>query len=1408
MWRNTGNQGEKPHSLAIFREKWIINAKAISSFWSLIHYYHSYMLQLFRRGFSALLNGTLTTALVLGMTIGIFESTPMTAIPLAHAACTLTVTNVEPALLTAGSTSQATVTFTNCSPVNKTNKILITFPLNFDVSGATGGACSSMGGSPITSVLGQTVTLDRNNTGSNVGPSSAQTCTINGIKNPTFAGSTGVYGITITNSADTLEQNDAAVTADTITPNVLSATNVQPAALDGGTTNQVAVSFTTTNALAIDDKIKVTFGTDFNVSGATGGTCSSMNGTFLTSVAGQIVTLTRQSNGTPETAAAESCTINGIANPSSPGSTGTYTIQTTTSTDAIRDQDTAVAADTITADVTDPTVTGVSTAHADGAFTTGEVIDITVAYDEVVIVTGTPTLALNTGTNASFFSGTGTNTLTFRYTVAGGQTSADLDYNATNSLALSGGTIKDAANNNAVNTLPAVGTFGGAHAIVIDTTAPTVTIDQDGGQTDPANAASSPLDFDVVFSESVTGFDGADITISGTAGATTVGVTGSGTTYTVEISGMTSDGTVIVNVNAGGATDAAGNTNAASTSTDNTVTYEGTPPNVTLTSGAANPTNSSTISVTATFSEDVTDFLVGDISVGNGSAGNFNATSATVYTFDITPNGDGNVTVDVGAGAAQDSVGNNNNAAVTLSRTYDGTSPTIGFSTSLAGSPFNNTLFNFNVGFSESVTGFDLTDVVIGNGTPSNLSGTGANYSFDVVPTSNGLVTVDINAGGALDAAGNGNTASAPFSATYDGTAPSVSMSSVTANTTNANPIAVTVTFSESVTGFTSGDLALINSSANNFAGSGDTYTFDLVPAGQGLVTVNIAAGVAEDAATNGNTIATQFTRTFDSVVPTVTLNTISGDPTNTSPIAMIATFSEIVTGFTSGAIVPTNGTVSNFAGGGASYTFDLVPTSDGPITVDVAGSVAQDAAGNNNSAATQFTITYDTTAPTVALTSGAADPLSTSPFNVTVTFSENVTGFVVGGVTVSNGTPSNLLGGPMVYTVDISPTASGLVTVDVPGSGAQDTAGNNNSASNSLTRTFDTIQPTVTLSTTSTDPTNVSTIPVTVTFSETVTGFDSSDVTTSNGTVNNFNGSGSSYSFDLVAGGEGAVTAKVFAGAADDSATPGNVNLDSNLLSITFDSTQPTVTIDQDGAQTDPTNVSPINFTVVFSENVTGFDDADITLSGTAGATTSVVSGGPATYNVAVSGMTSAGTVIADVNAGIATDAANNGNTSSTSTDNNVSFDATAPGILNVTSTTADGSYGPGSIITITVTFTEIVTVTGTPQLTLETGATDAVINLTGGSGTDTLSFDYTVGANESASDLDYFDTLALALNGGTIQDILGNNATLTPYQPQEILALSAQMRALSSIPSSPCSPFGPWISIPRPSLSPSMKL
>ena len=129
-------------------------------------------------------------------------------------------------------------------------------------------------------------------------------------------------------------------------------------------------------------------------------------------------------------------------------------------------------------------------------------------------------------------------------------------------------------------------------------------------------------------------------------------------------------------------------------------------------------------------------------------------------------------------------------------------------------------------------------------------------------------------------------------------------------------------------------------------------------------------------------------------------------------------------------------------------------------------------------------------------------------------------------------------------------------------------------------------------------------------------------------------------------------------------------------------DTTDPDVTINQASGQSDPTSSSPINFTAVFSEPVTGFTDADVTLGGTAGATTAVVTeiapNDGTTYNVAVSGMTVDGTVIASIPAGAAEDGAGNGNTASTSTDNEVTYTVPVVPVSLFISTTAAGSVGP----------------------------------------------------------------------------------------------------------------------------------
>lgn len=186
----------------------------------------------------------------------------------------------------------------------------------------------------------------------------------------------------------------------------------------------------------------------------------------------------------------------------------------------------------------------------------------------------------------------------------------------------------------------------------------------------------------------------------------------------------------------------------------------------------------------------------------------------------------------------------------------------------------------------------------------------------------------------------------------------------------------VVATFSQAMdTGVTpsiSFDSDVVASGTLTFAGdawsSGSTvYTasYDIADVDEEVTNVDVSVGGAEDLAGNRqNPDPTIEADLFDidTVAPTVNITSTATDPTNISPIPMMATFGEDVSGFMLGDITLANGTASNFAGGPAVYTFDVTPVADGPVTADIAAGVAQDAAGNGNTAATQFAIAYDAT--------------------------------------------------------------------------------------------------------------------------------------------------------------------------------------------------------------------------------------------------------------------------------------------------------------------------------------------------------------------------------------------------------------------------------------------------------------
>ncbi|WMN12196.1 T9SS type A sorting domain-containing protein [Marivirga salinae] len=194
----------------------------------------------------------------------------------------------------------------------------------------------------------------------------------------------------------------------------------------------------------------------------------------------------------------------------------------------------AIQVDTNPADIVNVTAT-----PDQGFFSTGEQIEITIEFNEDVEVTGTPLLALNSGSNAEYASGSNSTILTFNYTVEASDGGAivdvsDLNYADINSLNLNGGTIVDAVGIAANLDLPATASassLSGNTSITIDTEDPELA----NNPFNPTNGefnVSQSLNFTIEMNEPVSGQETANISIIDKQTTTVISVLDAGTAFT------------------------------------------------------------------------------------------------------------------------------------------------------------------------------------------------------------------------------------------------------------------------------------------------------------------------------------------------------------------------------------------------------------------------------------------------------------------------------------------------------------------------------------------------------------------------------------------------------------------------------------------------------------------------------------------------------------------------------------------------------------------------------------------------------------------------------------------------------------------------------------------------------------
>jgi hypothetical protein len=146
----------------------------------------------------------------------------------------LSSTNVEPGNFQASTASTHTISFTLATALPATGKVVVTYPTSlgggftFNSGGSTAaGGVSGMNGTLSVSIASNVVTLTRGGGATETAADTACSFTLSNILNPSTGGSTGVYGIKTTDTSNNLIDEDAAVTADTITNPVSGDTTIQ-----------------------------------------------------------------------------------------------------------------------------------------------------------------------------------------------------------------------------------------------------------------------------------------------------------------------------------------------------------------------------------------------------------------------------------------------------------------------------------------------------------------------------------------------------------------------------------------------------------------------------------------------------------------------------------------------------------------------------------------------------------------------------------------------------------------------------------------------------------------------------------------------------------------------------------------------------------------------------------------------------------------------------------------------------------------------------------------------------------------------------------------------------------------------------------------------------------------------------
>ncbi|MYN38119.1 DUF4347 domain-containing protein [Duganella sp. FT109W] len=675
----------------------------------------------------------------------------------------------------------------------------------------------------------------------------------------------------------------------------------------------------------------------------------------------------------------------------------------------------------------------------------------------------------------------------------------------------------------------ALGNQGGSGVtpvILVDTKAPTLAITSDLASLNAGSVANITF----TFSETPLGFTSADVAVSGGV-LSGFSATANPLVYTALFtpSAGIASGAASITVAGGSYTDLIGNSGTAAPSP--AVSIDTVAPGTTGASFTfSNDTGvSSTDLITRTAAQTVSGTLnaalvAGEtvqVSLDNGatwSNAGSSVGSASWSLGGVTLSGSNTLQVRVNDAAG------NHGAAAGAAYVLDTAAPTV-LATSDLGALRAGQSATLTFTFSEAPSNFSAASLTVTGGSVSGLAATGNPlvYTATFTPAAGQLgvtATVQVNAGGYIDAAGNNGQASLTVPIAINTTLPSLLISADDVALKAGEAATLTFTFSTPPAGFTSGDIVYNNGTLSGFTATANplVYTAVFTPnsgVGGGTADISVGAGAYTDAFGNSGSGATGPVINIDTLAPTVaiTSNVTALKAGETATVSF--TFSELPVGFGAGDVVTAGGTLSGLAATANPlvYTATFTPTAgiqNTAASITIAAGAFTDAAGNAAGGALTPPIAIDTLAPTAVANTVlfSIDHGSSSTDLVTNASAQDISGTLAAPlgsgeyveVSLDNGASwSTATGAGSAWSLaGQTLTASDTLKVRVT-----DAAGNHGAAY-AVSYVLDATPPTATISSNVAAVKAGETATITFTFSEAPSGFGLGDISAANGVLSN----------------------------------------------------------------------------------------------------------------------------------------------------------------------------------------------------------------------------------------------------------------------------------------------------------------